>query len=273
MVVTRILDLALGLFNKRKPDVDEYGYGSASLLEGEVYTLVCFVSEIKKEGWSSDGKERMLALLEESQEWIRKQAREYPEVTVDFIKLDRTKDIIDIEFEKDDIPEGTGSEEEPVNLVSKILYAAGHKSTLEWEEEVKKKTGATNVQVLIFIKDRAGRSYAMASSDKMDKEEYFVEGAVLFEKQNDDTDLYSSVIAHEILHIYGAWDLYGTFQTEGDEEKLKKHNEYLGKSIMLKTPENIDHSKVDILTAWLVGWNKDPEPWFESFEPKPKSQT
>ena len=256
----RILNLIADLFNKKKPYVDESRDGSASKLKGKVYTLSCFVSGNDDE-WSDKEKTKMLDLLEESQRWIRKQALKY-KVTVDFNESGNFGLDKDIKFQE--IVRGTASGNEPVDWVSKVLYKVGYKSTLDLVKWVENNTDAENIQVIIFVKGR-GNGYAMASNSRMDKEKYFVEGAVLYEKYNDGKELASSSIAHEILHLYGAWDFYKAFnQTEANEERAKK---LYPNSIMLRTSYNIDELNVDEITAWLIGWNNNPEPWFESFRP------
>jgi len=75
----------------------------------------------------------------------------------------------------------------------------------------------------------------------------------------------TSIIAHEILHIYGAWDLYTTYaQTR---EKQTKATELYPDDIMLRVGYDMEILKVDRLTAWLLGWNTQEEEIFEWFRP------
>jgi hypothetical protein len=243
--------------------------GSASTLDGKVYTLSCFISEPGDE-WSSGEKTKILKFLKESQEWIQEQALKY-NVSVDFIKsgdFGKFGDFglnKDIKFEK--IERGTGSGNESVDWVSKVLYKVGYKSTLTFAEEVRNETKAKNIQVLIFVKGQ-GTSYAMAmaSNSKMEEEKYFVEGAMVYEKYNNGEDLVSATIAHEILHLYGSWDFYCN-QTEENMKKIKK---LYPDSVMLKVSSDFNELTVDPITAWLIGWNKNPEKGFESFKPVDK---
>ena len=260
-MVTRLLNSIVDLFSKKKPDVEEWRDGSASVLKGKIYTLVCFVSG-KDDEWSDEGKTDMLDLLEESQRWIQKQALKY-NVTVDFDEPDIFGFYKDIEFQE--IVRGTASGNEPVDWVSKVLYKVGYKSTLD----LVKNTNAENIQVIIFVQGQ-GTGYAMASSSGMDKEKYFVEGAVLYETYNNGIPLVSSSIAHEILHLYGAWDLYETFnQTKENERKARELYPY---SIMLDPFCDANKLNVDEITAWLIGWHNNPKPEFELFRPKPKAK-
>jgi hypothetical protein len=113
----------------------------------------------------------------------------------------------------------------------------------------------------------SGKSYAIKyASESLDRELYFVEGAMLYEKQRNGVELAPAQIAHEILHLFGAWDLYETpHQTKLNETVAK---ESFPDSVMGRVAHNINSLKIDPLTAWLIGWNNKPEPWFKLLKPK-----
>jgi len=67
------------------------------------------------------------------------------------------------------------------------------------------------------------------------------------------TDQY--VISHEMLHQFGAWDLY--FGTSQSEEQAAKAKELYPHSVMISTHRNKADLEVDDLTAWRVGWHVD----------------
>ncbi len=240
-------------------DVGKWRAGSALTLTGKVYTLSCFISGPNEE-WTYSEKLNMLGLLKEGQQWITKQALQYG-ITVDFDDNGNFGLKKDIKFPY--IPIGTASGNEPVDWVSKVLYKIGYKSTLDLADMVKRNTLADNLQVIIFVKGR-GNGYAMASSSEMDKELYFVEGVVLYEKYNEGEKLAASSIAHEILHLYGAWDFYQTFCQTAENEKRARA--LFPNSIMLRTSYNIGELNIDKLTAWLIGWNNKPEKWYNTLK-------
>lgn len=258
IIIAFIATLSISAINAQ--DADKWRAGSAYALSGKIYTLSCFVSGPDDE-WTYDEKLAMLALLSESQEWIKKQALTYDQ-SVDFGESGNfgLKDDIELPY----IERGTASGNESVDWVSKVLYTVGYKSTLDLVAWVKNNTQAAYLQVIIFVKGQ-GNGYAMAYSDDMDKEKYYVEGAVLYEKYNGNGNLASSSIAHEILHLHGACDLYQTFeQTKANEEKARK---LFPNSIMLRTSYDINELNVDSLTAWLIGWNDQPEDWYKTLMP------
>ncbi len=78
------------------------------------------------------------------------------------------------------------------------------------------------------------------------------------------------VISHEILHQFGAWDLYyGKSQTRETAQKAK---ELYPNSIMINTRTNLAELEVDDLTAWRIGWHYDYQEGYDEFDPNKRSK-
>ena len=241
--------------------VGKWRSGSAQQLVGNVYTLICFVSG-PDDVWSFTEKQEIMKKIDNSQLWLQQQAQRYG-VDVNF--EERGQYGLEADIKLPTITRGTASGTEPVDWVSKTLYAIGYTSTQQFVDWVAKHTKTQNSHVLIFVKGK-GNGYAMPSSTEMDRELYFLEGAVLYEQFPNGYELPASAIAHEVLHLYGAWDLYQTFQQSAENEKRARKK--FPDSIMLRTSYYIDELEVDELSAWRVGWNQQPKNWYSSFEPK-----
>ena len=240
--------------------IGKWRAGSARELVGNIYTLIFFVSGPNDE-WSTTEKQEMMQKLNESQQWLQRQAKHY-NVEVNF--EERGQFGLDKDIKLPHIVRGTASGTEPVDWVSKLLYAVGYTSTQQFIDWVEKNTKAQNTHVVIFVKGK-GNGYAMPSSIDMDRELYFLEGTVLYEEFPNGYELPASAISHEILHLYGAWDFYKTFrQTAENEAKAKKQ---FPNSIMLRTSYYIDELEVDEVSAWRVGWHHNPKSWYLGFEP------
>jgi len=236
---------------------DKWRAGSAYSLNGKIYVLTVFISETE---WCYSEKLKLYDQINEAENWLVSQAKTYAK-TIEFsggnYGLNKTVIV-------DNIVSGTGSGSEPVNIVTTILRKVGYTSNLQLDNWVKQNTDCTNSLVLI-IANKPGTSYSMAYSNEMNKEKYFVEGCILYTKYNNGYDLASSSIAHEFLHLFGAWDLYQTFQqTKEREDKARK---IYPNDIMLRTSYNINELKIDKLTAWLVGLNSIKEKGFGWFRP------
>jgi hypothetical protein len=251
IIITFIPSLVYG------QDVGKWRAGSAYRLAGNVYVFTCFVSG-PDDQWTPEEKKAMLIKQRESEQWLTQQALKYNvKVFFEGESYGLTDDI-----KLSEIDRGTSSGRERVDMVSVVLAKIGYSRPLDLYNSLVAKTKCDNVQLLIFIKGQ-GNGYSMAYSSDMNKEKYFVEGSVLYEKYWNNEDLRPSSIAHETLHLYGAWDLYKTFeQTQENEDKA---TQAFPNSIMLKYFDVINDAEVDEVTAWLVGWNTSPKAWYERF--------
>lgn len=71
-----------------------------------------------------------------------------------------------------------------------------------------------------------------------------------------------AVIAHEFLHLFGAWDLYITpFDNKKDKvERKKQAMELFPNEIMAFAYRNLDSLDVSQFTKYAIGWDKGLEP-------------
>ena len=70
-------------------------------------------------------------------------------------------------------------------------------------------------------------------------------------------------MAHEILHQFGAWDLYREYL---EPENARKAMELYPHSVMLNTYSNQDLLEVDEVTAYLIGWHDQFAEHFTRFD-------
>jgi len=105
-----------------------------------------------------------------------------------------------------------------------------------------------------------GRSFAMRERD-------LPLPAALIYNRHENTKKNSAVIAHELLHLYGADDLYaeGSFQQQARTAKRL----YSDTEIMI-SPTNLNDCDIGPFTAFLLGWHTKENPeqrhqWPSSF--------
>ena len=72
-------------------------------------------------------------------------------------------------------------------------------------------------------------------------------------------------MAHEMLHLFGAWDLYEL--DEKDNARAAKTAIMFPKSIMNCKGQTIWDMQIDEITAWLVGLREEGKDWYRWFEP------
>ena len=236
--------------------------GSAKSLKGDTYVLCCFISD-ENHDWTSQEKMDVSGRYREALNWIKNQAVQYNDTVYLNFEIGTYGYSADIKL--DNIEYGTGSGKEDARMVTRVLQKVGYSNSMSFYKWVTENTKCTNAFVLIFVKGQ-GRGYAMVFKTKESNEQiYFMEGAMLYEKRSNNYNTTPSEIAHEILHLFGAWDLYTTFEQTKDRED--KAREMFPNSIMLRASPNINDLNVDEVTAWLIGWKDDSKPWYEWFRP------
>lgn len=238
---------------------DKIRAGSALALKGKIYVLAAFITTPDK-AWSKEDKNTMYQQVNEALTWLTKQAAQYG---------------VDISFEKgtygyesdltvNTIESGTGSGKERVDWVGVVLKTVGYKTPMDFYRWAVREKGCDNVLVLVMA-NQGGRSYAIPFSKGLDEEKYFLEGCMLYRTRANGDKLISATVAHEMLHTFGGWDLYETFQQTKENELLAKT--MYPDDIMLRVSYNIDDLKIDKLTAWLVGLPSKEEVVFWTFKP------
>jgi hypothetical protein len=257
--------------------------GSAKTLEGNIYILTCF-STSSIGGISADPffpgpldyKEKImwLSFKDEALKWLKEQALKY-NIIINFIE-----DIHGLDTDVLSTPD-----------IEYILYRIGYnkESINDYVKYVKNNLKCDNFLILLItstrykiIKKREIIGIAHTQHNAADTS-FYLEGAVIYGdaansgqlstiiKNKDGTYFvyYAkgaySTIAHEILHCFGAWDLYESEnKTTGAELARKRYP----RSIMTSEWKTTnDPPEVDPLTAWRIGWNKNPEPWFYECDP------
>ncbi|MCB0409609.1 MAG: hypothetical protein KDD29_05280 [Flavobacteriales bacterium] len=229
-------------------------------LSGNIYILSCFISD-GVDQWTSNEKNNMLTQTNEALQWITKQGKSYGKD----INFEHGCFGIEYDIVIDHIERGKATGKEDFTMIERTLRKIGFKDQNDLTKWVKTNTKNKDVKVLVFVKG-TGNAYCIACPYYYPMECPFVEGAIIYEKYWSNRPLATTTIAHELLHTFGAWDLYHTF--EQTQEQENKARILFPNSIMLKIEYNIDKSNVDELTAWLIGWNKIAKDWYWWFKPK-----
>ncbi|MFA5418179.1 MAG: hypothetical protein WC341_06930 [Bacteroidales bacterium] len=240
---------------------DRWKAGSALLLTDTIETLYCF-AETEANPWFESEKANMIASLESAQRWLAQQAGQW-NVPLLF-KNSPLQSGETIRF--DSILSGTGSGKEQVDWIKKVVQHADYRNSRQACRNLSRKFHNKNILVVVFA-HADGISYAMRYAKGMSKKKYFMEGILIYQRYDNGAEMpVSCIVSHEILHLYGAWDLYRTYaQTL---EKQSKARELYPDDIMLRVDYAMETLKIDRLTAWLLGWNPTEEEIFEWFRPE-----
>ncbi len=112
-----------------------------------------------------------------------------------------------------------------------------------------------NVCVLFHF-NKYGRSYFVpCSADFTEEDEYYYEYGVMFYSRPEDGEYFAcaAVYMHELLHAFGAVDLYGDMMTERGNYLA---DAYFPCDIMRYVPTDIYQCNINMLTSKLIGWDE-----------------
>ena len=246
---------------------DYRNIGSMPNLSGKVAVILYFVSSQGKI-WNKADKDAMRLRTLEAETWLQEEAVKY-NVKVTFENYCYGYEGTNII--NDHLPKGPNSGDS-YRLIPNLMAKQGYKGD-NWHTKLMdwvKSKGLDRCFIIVFINDD-GRSFSMPydrSMKERDNTTNYIEGFVMYKKYLNVNDYHSSSsIAHEILHLCGAWDLYSDKESNQSVENARRAKQYFPNSIMISTPNNINKVSIDELTAWLIGLSTNKKNWYESFEP------
>lgn len=229
------------------------GLGSAKALDGKIYVLTIFLTE---EEWPLGDKLDVFKTIRDGETWLEQQAAAYGK-TVVFVNGEAGlfKPFIS------SIPPDYDSGSPSVTIVKENMAKAGYPTGKDFIDWTKERAGCS--QAFVFVVANAfGRGYAIPFWAE-GPDWAFLEGCILY--HSPEYKLKPCSIAHEFLHLFGAWDLYPTdVQSQENSDRMEK----MFPNEVMHTHAPLDKLEMSPLTAWLVGLTDKEESWFESFRPK-----
>ena len=246
---------------------EEFKLGSAKLLEGDNILISIFV-DINGDEWTEEERQYCKDSLEKAVSWIEGEGETYGKQICFLYDMESQSDLLysqSIDFKVD-------SDSEDSNQYRYYLY------NKLWIQEnididpIKEKYGSDSIGYLFFIKD-AGTSYTYShyiEDRNINKEEM----CTIYLEDSSNYGFYENpaTYAHEILHLYGALDLYDGACPEDVNEYVINTYPY---EIMLSTydetliPNEYDEVKsISPITAYMLDWVEEVEElnWFPEME-------
>ena len=139
------------------------------------------------------------------------------------------------------------------DVLDQTAMSIGFPSKQDMYNNVLEQSGADHLIIMIAL-NSTGRSYAVTDQD--DNPNHNVEYFVLYRnhwKTRNETA--ASTVAHEMLHLYGAEDMYQEPDSELRAQRAAIANSYFPKDIMYKEFLDIWKNVIDDYTAYAIGWN------------------
>lgn len=223
--------------------------GSAKQLEGSVYVITFFVSEVD---WPLGQKMDLFKQIRDAESWLEHTASIYGK------KLRFVNGVHGLfePFDADVVPDYNSGH--PTDMLAiKYLKLAG--CPLNGYHEWVKKNSGCDQSLFLIIANSKGRGYANCMSSEHANN--FPEGAILYHSSAN--PLYAGCIIHEILHLFGAADLYAV--NDNMKEIDRQIEKMYPKEVMHRSHNPLRELMISPLTAWLVGLTDKKEPWFDNF--------
>ena len=236
--------------------------GSAKVLCGRVFVLSVFVAP-RSNPWLPADIELQKQKVFEAEKWLKMQAMRYGK-RVEFVNSAFGSDG---SFVDDDMPQTIHSSN-AYSYPSEVLVKMRYRSREAFVEWVRTHCHCPQCLAIIFSNTQ-GRSFASPVSKELhayDANRYNLECCFMYRYLHDPRyETKSADIAHEMLHLFGAWDLYEL--NNNDQARAIKTSEMFPNSIMRTTSNDIWKLQIDEITAWLVGLKDQGKDWYRWFEP------
>ena len=235
------------------------GQGSASSLRGLAYTLSIFVDRAEHR-WTRDEKLNHLGQCRAAEQWLVAEARRYG-VSLRFHNGGNYG--LGSSLSVSCIPKDADGDAQPAPLLRTLLLQVGWEDPIALHKAILRETGAQNVHAVMHVR-APGRSTAAPFSARIDAAR-FLEGCAVHAESRKGVAESPLVYAHEILHLYGAWDFYQRPDYAIEQVALAKQR--FANDVMLKATRDIESCEVGPVTAWRVGWRAE-EGWYERLRPE-----
>lgn len=218
--------------------------GSCKTLSGKCMIINVFAND-SNSYWTDAAKADARAMLNEGLEFLKDAADGYEVSELSFTTVE-----VDFRVGEDAADYTAGG-----NYGKSAFIGTEYDGIKQFTDSVCEGKSYDNVCVLFHF-NKHGRSYFVpCERDFTNESEWFYEFGVMFYSTPEQGDYFScpAVYAHELLHAFGAKDLYeGTVSELGD----KLAGTYFASDLMRYEPTNIRECYIGPLTAKLIGWDK-----------------
>ncbi|MCW8880070.1 MAG: hypothetical protein OQK51_23680 [Kangiellaceae bacterium] len=234
--------------------------GPAKALKGKVLVAYIFIDDGIKTRWSKKSMQRSEAVLSSVEQWKKTKAKEYSISNVSFVNksfivrrnpnlkkysgvsfrssMDKVEKYIEIVMQ-------TLGEKSVGNFIQKQMKLEGADQGVVFfhnnfdERSFAKRCGYTHIRTF-YVKGEKKTEYISKCQDE------FV--MLMNQVKRNRWDKLHYTQAHEMLHVFGADDLYS----------IKGAREYAVTDIMNYQSKKLSDSQIHPVTAYAIGWQKEP---------------
>lgn len=238
--------------------------GSAKYLDGDTVLVSVFLEDTAS-GWSSTDRKLVRKNLEIACDYLEEQGEEYNKEVNLIYDFDENPDLeYHMKYDKPFPKSIDISDEEYMDGANELLYATNDflKENVP-VKQIMEQYNVNSIGFLIFI-DNEASSAVTYPYYKEESEYWYYEMCFIPLRWNNGTgNINPDTYAHEILHLFGAKDLYMTSSNNGFSKSFVKYvYEEYPKDIMLGYSSQVVSMKKKIkeeitdITAYFLGWKK-----------------
>lgn len=237
----------LSAIDKLRPD---YNYRTCKNLSGDVSVVLFYVDDFESSWTDSE---------------IEAFTKNEVEPALSFLEKEAEKHGIELSFTLQKIYSSIYYDDEVSTSIALTGYAT---CDVLWQSAIQinysssgkmldsfRRSYKTDEVVCFTIFNKSGTAYALNPArgyDDMNIDEHcLVFARDIYQTENGAAGIMSSVVAHEMLHLFGAEDFYA------NDSRKNLAKAYYPKDIMLSTSYDITENEVGKATAFYIGWTDD----------------
>ena len=250
---------------------EEYGYiniGSCKKLTGEVYTLVIFVDDTEG-SWSPDARSNFYSKRYfPSINYLNSEAKERNiKLNIQNGKYETTSDRVSPIIYGGKVANSAANASLSLDLLNYAAKEIGFTDAAYMDTILKKNLGVPQIAYVIAL-NKPGRAYAVMDNTYDDNDA--IEFLVVFSQDEKGNDSIGSSVLHELLHLFGATDLYD--DGGGYTKRYELCKKLYPNDIMMRSSTDIKKLEIGYLTEALIGWSEffpaecDCPEWWEQSE-------
>ena len=240
---------------KYTEDIYDYGaisIGSCKKLIGNVYTLVIFLDD-SESSWDEEARKTFYDnRYFPSINYLSEQAAERDvELNLQSGQYTTKSDLKTPIKHNGKVANSIKTASLSLDLLNTAATALGFTDAEYMDLFLKKNLNADQIAYVLVV-NKPGSAYAVYDSKYDDTDE--LEFVIAFSKSEDGRDNIGSSTLHELLHLFGASDLYddsGVYKSRFELCKKLYPND-----IMMKSAVNPDSLEIGALTECLIGWSE-----------------
>lgn len=228
--------------------------GTCQMLKGKICIVFIYLND-SESSWSAYDVASVKPYLIEAQKYLIKQAKQR-NLVLSFLNthFKQNPQGIPLTYHgKIGSLDGSNNHKHSTDIFDQAARALNFSSVAALHRAIQKDSGCQQVAYQILV-NKSGRSYALR--DAVDDGYEYIEYSVMFRNHPEGSRLQNgaSAYAHELLHLFGAEDLY---IIPFREQYAKR---YYPNEIMYAVFPSIARSKISPITAYSIGWSDDMPP-------------